>query len=252
MTDKAMHVSTRRLPLIAALALAFAYGSPWSTPSALADAEELTSESEGGIDPLEGINRITHSFNLFLRDALVDPLVDGYQAITPDPVQKGLSNAVSNLTEPLTIVGSALQGDGENATVATERFLVNTTVGVGGFRDAAAEDGLEQRREDLGQAAAKGGVGEGAYIVLPLIGPTTARDAAGDILFSLINPFQPFINAADSATTYSENQDAIRDATEGALDSYTVERDLFLQNRNFNINNGDQPTENADFPNIAE
>lgn len=229
-----------------------------SPPQAMADGAGDTGKTEtgatvaGSADPLEGLNRITHGFNVFLRDILIDPLVDGYQFVVPQEAQKGISNAASNLTEPLTIIGSALQGDGENAGAATERFLVNTTVGVGGLRDVATEDGIEQRREDLGQAAAKGGISEGAYIVLPLFGPTTARDAAGDVLFGLINPFQPFINAADSVTTYSDNQDAIKSMTDGALDSYAVERNLFLQHRSYQVNNGAQPTEYQDFPSLDE
>ena len=123
-------------------------------------------DDEAG-DPLEPINRVVSGFNSIFRTLLLDPLVDGYQAVTPEFIQEGLSNATSNLTEPVTIGSSLLQGDFENAGTAAERFIINSTIGIGGLVDPASDMGLEQRQEDLGQAFAAHGVGAGPHIVVP-------------------------------------------------------------------------------------
>ena len=101
-------------------------------------------------DPLETLNRFTTGFNSILRGAVLDPVVDFYQFITPDDIQGAVSNAASNLSEPVTAISSLLQGDAENAGNATQRFLVNSTVGLGGLGDPATGMGIESRAEDLG------------------------------------------------------------------------------------------------------
>ena len=115
-------------------------------------------EPQAANDPFEGINRVTSGFNAVVRGMIIDPLVDGYQAVTPDPIQEAVSNAVSNISEPVTTVSSLLQGDMDNAATATKRFIINTTVGLGGTSDPATGMGLEQREEDLGQAFGASGV----------------------------------------------------------------------------------------------
>jgi len=191
-------------------------------------------------DPLEGINRFTSGFNSIVRGVIIDPLVDGYQAITPMFLQEAVGNAASNLTEPVTAISSILQGDTENAGKATKRFLVNSTLGIGGLNDPATEMGIEQRREDLGQAAAVNGADEGMYIVLPLLGPSNSRDALGDALTAIASPL-PLVGAvAQGGVEYSKNQDAIKTITQGALDPYVVERDAYSQYRKFQIKNGEE------------
>lgn len=201
-------------------------------------------------DPFEPINRVTSGFNAVLREGVVDPLVDVYQAITPDPVQEAVSNFVSNLSEPVTIGSSLLQGDMENATVATKRFLINSTVGLGGTRDPATEMGLEQRKEDLGQAFGSSGVAPGPHLVLPIIGPSNFRDATGDVLTAIVNPLPLAAKAASSGVTYSNNQEEIQALSSGALDPYIVERDSYEQNRRFEVNNGVAPL--LDIPEFVE
>ncbi|MBM3564828.1 MAG: VacJ family lipoprotein [Alphaproteobacteria bacterium] len=199
-------------------------------------------------DPLEGLNRITSEFNAIVRQMILDPLVDGYKAVTPDEVQKGVSNVFSNISEPVTAAASLLQGDTDNASVSTQRFLINTTVGVGGIGDPATDMGLKQRREDLGQAMGANGVAPGPHIVLPIFGPSNLRDATGDILTGLANPAPLALKAADSAVSYSNKRDDIRAATGGALDRYSVERDAYEQNRRYAISNGQGPV--TAFPSI--
>ena len=185
-----------------------------------------------------------------VRGMIIDPLVDGYQAVTPEPVQDAVSNAVSNISEPVTAVSSLLQGDTENAATATKRFIINTTVGLGGTSDPATGMGLEQREEDLGQAFGASGIAPGPHIVLPIIGPSNFRDVTGDILTSLANPLPLAAKAASSGINYSTNQEDIKSLTSGALDPYVVERDSYEQNRRYEVNNGVVPL--TEFPEFAE
>jgi phospholipid-binding lipoprotein MlaA len=201
--------------------------------------EDPVVEAENDNDPLESLNRFTHGFNQVVRGVILDPLVDGYQAVTPDFLQEAVGNAASNLTEPVTAVSSFLQGDTENAGNATKRFLLNSTVGLGGINDPATEAGIIQRREDLGQAAAVNGADEGMYIVLPLLGPSNSRDALGDALTAVASPMPLLGAVAQGGVQYSGNQDDIQALSKGALDPYVVERDAYSQYRKFQINNGD-------------
>ena len=199
-------------------------------------------------DPLESVNRMTSEFNAILRKGILDPLVEGYRAMTPAEVQKAVSNVFSNLSEPVTAGASLLQGDTDNASTATQRFFINTAVGVGGIGDPATAAGLKQRREDLGQAMGASGVGPGPHIVLPIFGPSNLRDATGDILVGLVNPAPLALKAADAGVSYADKKDEINAATEGALDRYTVERNAYEQHRRFLVSNGEGPA--TAFPDI--
>ena len=199
-------------------------------------------------DTLEGINRATSGFNRALRHWVIDPVVDGYQAITPGEVQQAVSNVASNLTEPLTVASSLLQGDLDNAATAAKRFLINTAAGIGGIFDVATEDGYVQRREDLGQALGAQGVEPGPHIVLPIIGPSNFRDAAGDIAMFFTNPLPAAAAVASGGVEYSDKQDSVKAIGENAIDPYVAERDAYEQHRQFVINNGVQ----VEIPVIAE
>lgn len=240
----------RRLLLVAGFCLVVAQPVNAGENPPAPSAEPQATEDPGTNDPLETINRFTSGFNAVFRGALVDPLVDGYQAVTPKPVQKAISNAVSNISEPLTIGSSLLQGDTENASTATKRFLINTTVGLGGTSDPATEMGYEQRQEDLGQAFGASGMAPGPHLVLPILGPTNFRDATGDVITAVVNPLPLAAKAATSGVSYSDNQDEIQEAISGSLDPYVVERESYEQNRRYEVNNGVMPL--VDFPEFAE
>ncbi|MSO85252.1 MAG: VacJ family lipoprotein [Rhodospirillales bacterium] len=199
-------------------------------------------------DSLELINRVTSEFNAVLRKGFLDPLVEGFRAVMPDDMQKAVSNVFSNLSEPVTVGSSLLQGDTDNASTATKRFFINTFAGVGGLGDPATEAGLKQRREDLGQAMGASGIAPGPHIVLPIFGPSNLRDATGDILVGLVNPAPLALKAADAGISYADKKDIINAATEGALDRYTVERNAYEQHRRFLVNNGEGPA--IAFPDI--
>jgi phospholipid-binding lipoprotein MlaA len=214
----------------------------------LAGAPAYASDPVATDDPLESVNRVTSEFNAALRKGILDPLVEGYRAVTPTDLQKAISNVFSNLSEPLTAGSSLLQGDTDNASVATQRFFINTFAGIGGIGDPATDAGLKQRREDLGQAMGANGIAPGPHIVLPIFGPSNLRDATGDILVGLANPAPLALKAADAGVGYADKKDAINAATESALDRYTVERDAYEQHRRFLVNNGQGPA--TAFPDI--
>ncbi len=235
-----------RMALVAVVGLFFAAHPVVAGEDTPPPAEEPPAVN----DPFESINRVTSGFNAVVRGMIIDPLIDGYQKVTPEPIQEAVSNAVSNITEPVTAVSSLIQGDTENAATATKRFIINTTIGLGGTSDPATEMGLEQREEDLGQALGANGVAPGPHIVLPIIGPSNMRDVTGDILTSLANPLPLAAKAASSGVSYSNNQEDIQGLTKGALDPYVVERDSYEQNRRYEVNNGVVPL--AEFPEFAE
>ncbi|MDZ7852386.1 MAG: VacJ family lipoprotein [Halomonas sp.] len=195
-------------------------------------------------DPWEGFNRKVFAFNDVIDRYALKPVAKGYRFITPDPVETGVGNFFSNLGEPRTALNSLLQGKGTNAGVATGRFLVNTTVGIGGLFDVASRMEIIGREEDFGQTLAVWGAGEGAYLVLPLLGPSTIRDTAGLPADMVTYP-----------TTYVEDDEvrlgltALRviDTRAGLLDQekmirgdrYSFIRDAYLQRRRFEVNDGE-------------
>lgn len=261
MTKSAKTLKVLGLPGAAVVALLLA--------PAGAQADETAKPDEGGLqlqyqnptagdnDPLEQLNRVTSGFNSVVRGLILDPLVEGYKAVTPDEMQRAISNAAGNLSEPVTAVSSLLQGDTDNAGNATKRFLINSTVGIGGLNDPAADMGIKSRQEDLGQAFGAGGTEAGPHIVLPILGPSNLRDATGDLLTAIANPLPLAGKAAQGTVNYSENQDAIKAATSNSVDPYTTEKALYEQHRQWEVSNGatsapaDGPTLADDSPSLA-
>lgn len=215
---------------------------------ALAAGPSRADDPAPAADPLESVNRATSDFNAFLRKALLDPLVDGYRKVTPDDFQQAISNVFSNLSEPVTAGSSLLQGDADNAANATKRFLVNSTVGIGGIGDPATEQGWRQRKEDLGQAMGANGVGTGPHIVLPLFGPSNLRDATGDLAIGILSPAPLAVQAAGGGVGYAGKKDAVKALDDGALDRYAAERDAYEQHRRYQVDNGRGPA--TAFPDI--
>ena len=255
MTKSAKTLKVLGLPGAAVVALLLA--------PAGAQADETAKPDEGGLqlqyqnptagdnDPLEQLNRVTSGFNSVVRGLILDPLVEGYKAVTPDEMQRAISNAAGNLSEPVTAVSSLLQGDTDNAGNATKRFLINSTVGIGGLNDPAADMGIKSRQEDLGQAFGAGGTEAGPHIVLPILGPSNLRDATGDILTSFANPLPLIGKAAQGTVQYSDNKEAINAATANSVDPYTTEKTLYEQHRSFEISNG-QMSAPADGPTLVQ
>ncbi len=129
-------------------------------------------------DPWEGFNRRMYNFNAEFDRKLFIPIVNGYRYVVPEPVRNRVSDFFSNLTEIITFANAVLQGRPKTARRAAIRFAVNTMFTLG-FYDLAGFRGIEQQREDFGQTLGVWGVGEGPYLVLPILGPSNLRDAAG-------------------------------------------------------------------------
>lgn len=161
--------------------------------------EDLSGTAASISDPLEPLNRVTFQVNDFVIMNLVKPLADGYQAVTPDPVEAAASNFFRNLKFPVRLVGNLLQGRVKGALTETGRFAVNSTVGIAGlFTPADSIDGLAPiPSEDIGQALGSWGIGEGPYLILPLFGPSNLRDFGGFIADRAVNPLDEPFSAID-------------------------------------------------------
>ena len=158
-------------------------------------------------DPWEGFNRSMYRFNYRFDKYVFLPVVKGYEFITPDLVQTGVSNFFSNIGEFRTFYNSLLQAKGTKALTTLGRFVTNTTIGIGGLFDPATHWGLEKQREDFGQTLGAWGVSSGPYLVLPILGPNTARGAGGfavdgGIRIGVLTAIDPFENV--------DNGDAIQ------------------------------------------
>jgi phospholipid-binding lipoprotein MlaA len=136
-------------------------------------------QAEAARDPLEGFNRAIYTFNDKFDRYLAKPVAQGYRYVVPGFARKGVSNFFSNLHDPVIMVNNLLQGKFAAAASDLGRFLANSTIGVAGLFDVASDMGLDKHDEDFGQTLAVWGVGDGPYVVLPFLGPSTARDTVG-------------------------------------------------------------------------
>jgi phospholipid-binding lipoprotein MlaA len=203
-------------------------------------------------DPLEPLNRAIYKFNDALDRAVLKPVAKGYQEYIPSPARTGVRNFFFNIYEPITIVNNALQGKPGQAAGDTMRLIFNTTFGVFGLFDVATGWGLEPHKEDFGQTFAVWGFGEGWYLVLPLLGPSTARDTAGlglqfvydlDPMLRLITQDKPRYGAV-ALFFISERADLLSasDVLDvSAVDEYLQVREAYRQNRWNEIHDGDPP-----------
>jgi len=220
------------LPALACL-ISLALGACAST-AAGGDAETLVA------DPFEPVNRAMFAVNDGLDRAVIGPLADAYLE-TPQDARRSIRNAVDNVRTPLWMVNQALQGDIDGAAEALMRFAVNSTFGVAGLFDLAADSGLEKQQEDFGQTLAVYGVGQGPYLVLPLLGPSTSRRLAGRFVDGAINPMswtrfdgdesvRTGVNVIDSLDARARAERAIETIRE-APDPYVTARSLYIQAR---------------------
>ncbi|MCW9032843.1 MAG: VacJ family lipoprotein [Alphaproteobacteria bacterium] len=212
---------------------------------------EQNQESEIDVDPLEGFNRVMFQVNLALDTLFLRPAAEMYTKLLPPIFQTGIRNFLRNLRAPIVLANDLLQGDFDRAGDTTARFLINTTVGIGGLRDQAGDWGYLYHSEDFGQTAAVWGVGSGAYLVLPIIGPTTPRDGIGRVVEYFADPFNnwawnqdhdsyPTIRGALTATeARAANMETLDDLQRTSLDYYATIRSLYLQRRANEIRNGE-------------
>ena len=199
--------------------------------------------SDDAFDPYEGVNRKVFAFNEFVDRWLLKPVAKGYRWVTPNFVDDGVSNFFDNLGEVRNLVNGGLQGDFNHAGTATGRLLVNSTVGLGGLFDVATGWGLEERKEDFGQTLAVWGVGDGPYIVLPLLGGGNLRDSFGRMPDIYLAPETylddvPTRNSLRALDLIDIRADLIDAEAFVSGDRYTFLRDITRQQRESSIANG--------------
>ena len=205
-------------------------------------------------DPLEPLNRVIYQFNDKVDEALLKPVAEGYREVTPRPVQRSVHNFFLNLGEPIVIVNGALQGKFQQASSDSARFVFNTTFGVLGLFDVATHMGHPRHREDFGQTFGVWGFGEGWYLVLPFLGPSTVRDASGRLVDNQmdlvaqhheVRERNPAI-ALRVVDTRAQLLDASRVRDAAALDAYLYTREAYRQHRWNLIHDGNPPLPDFD------
>ncbi len=188
-------------------------------------------------DPIEPINRAVLSFNFFIDDVAIRPIVKTYKFIAPEPVEKGVSNFFSNLKEPIRTVSFIFQGEFYKSFNSIGRFTINTLTSLGTF-DLASRVGMEKNETDFGITLAKGGVSSGPYIVIPIIGPSNLRDFSGDVIEYFVDPISNNVpnreyvaigNGLSERIDLDEQLDKVRDSSS---DRYEMIKSIYYQNRN--------------------
>ncbi len=197
-------------------------------------------------DPLEPMNRAVHGFNQKADRYVLKPVAEGYKTVTPEPVRIGVSNVFNNLGDVLNLANHTLQFKGERALKDLLRVAFNTVFGLGGLIDIATPMGLEREAAGFGDTLAHYGYKDSSYLVLPLLGPSTVRDAIGTGVDFAASPNQAILSDPASRNSATGLNMVNRRATvlgseqlidEASLDSYSFTRDAWLQIRNKKIGN---------------
>ena len=214
-------------------------------------------------DCFESINRATFAFNQALDGAIFKPVANAYRVL-PSPVKSGVSNSLENLSNLVTIPNNVLQGEFKKAGINSGRFIINTTIGILGFINVADRLGFpEYEKEDYGQSLAKAGVGPGCYVVLPVLGPSTARDTVasvtnflgGDAWYNVTvrndtNYFKDidyYVSRVTAGVDFrAKNFDSIENVQKNSLDFYASVKSLYLQDRQQKILNSKKIIETQD------
>jgi len=198
-------------------------------------------------DPWEGLNRGTFAFNETVDKAVFKPIAQGYEAVTPKFARTGVSNVFGNVGDVGNGLNNLLQGKPAAAFSDIGRLVVNSTLGILGLFDVATPMGLEKHNEDFGQTLGKWGVGSGPYLVLPLMGPSTVRDAIGRVPDSRTTSYSRWIEHVPSRNATlgldiihirAELLATSKTLEEATLDKYQFLRDAFLQRRLNQVQDG--------------
>ena len=209
-------------------------------------------------DPLEKVNRATHALNRGLDKVALKPLARVYEGVTPKPVRGMVHHFFDNAHYPNTVLNDFLQGKGRQGVADLGRFVVNTTLGIGGLFDPATSLGLARHEEDFGQTLGVWGFGPGAYLEIPVYGPNTVRDAPDIVVSTLTSAVfwlgwfagpqvsipLSILYAADRRSSASG---ALKFVNESAMDPYVFLRDAWLQHRTYLIYDGNPPDSEDEF-----
>lgn len=223
--------------------------APTSQSQAQAIESQAQSVGEDDNDPLEGLNRGIFEFNRVVDGVLIKPAAQIYRGVLPQPAQDSVRSFLRNLRSPVIFVNDVLQGDFDRAGSTLGRFVVNTTVGLAGLFDPASGIGMPFHDEDFGQTLAVWGVGEGPYLVLPLLGPSNPRDTVGLASEFFLDPVNIYLNNQDlEYLTYvragvraidarARSLDTLDELERTSLDYYAAIRSLYRQQRANEIRN---------------
>ena len=218
----------------------------------------LTSKAIAEEECFEGMSRSIFKFNMAFDDAVLQPIAKGYNKL-PDPIKNGTSNFTSNIATLLSIPNHLAQGNIKETGDATASFLINTTIGIVGLANPAEKLGLKAQKEDVGQTLGAYGVGPGCYFVLPVLGPTTARDSVGMIADTFVDPFAHVtwrekemfgtsgnrldylsVKGATAVDFRADNEVNFDSLEKNSIDLYASYKSLYLQNRENKINNSSE------------
>lgn len=201
-------------------------------------------------DPLEGMNRGIYKFNDVTDRYAIKPIASAYKAVAPTPVRKGFNNFFNNLGSITTVLNDLLQLKFANAFTDAGRFVINTTFGLAGFVDVAGMDKIPNHKEDFGQTLGHWGVGNGAYLVLPFLGPSSVRDTTGFVFDRITSDPVTYthnigqvrlhnqLRAAQFIDARTELLDAKDIVDDASLDPYAFTRDAYLQRRESLVSDG--------------
>ena len=217
-----------------------------------------STEIKASEECFERTSRAIFKFNMGFDNAILEPIAKGYNKL-PEPIKNGTSNFTSNIATLLSIPNHLAQGNFKGAGDATASFLINSTIGIIGLANPAEKMGLNAQKEDVGQTLGAYGIGPGCYFVLPILGPTTARDSIGMIADTFVDPFahvtwrekellgtsgNQFDYLAVKGTTAvdfrADNEVNFDSLEENSIDLYASFKSLYLQNRENKINNSSE------------
>jgi phospholipid-binding lipoprotein MlaA len=203
-----------------------------------------TNSNDTMYDPLESSNRTVFAFNKAVDKAVINPVIKGYRIAVPKPARTGVRNVLRNLKSPVTLANEVLQGDIDGAGKVVLRAVVNTLVGAGGLFDVAGAEGYEYEQEDFGQTLAVWGVGHGPYLVVPIIGPSSARDYAGYFVDSFADPLRWYLFGHGDAEGWyyakvgveyldlrESLMDVLNELERSSIDYYAAVRSTYYQRR---------------------
>lgn len=222
-------------------------------PAAPQAAPPPAAEAEGTDDPFEKENRAIFDFNNQVDKMVLVPVANGYRAVLPEPVRDSIHNVLQNLDEPIIFANDVLQARPDLAATTATRFIVNSTAGVGGLFDVASKANLPFHSNDLGVTFAVWGLGEGPYLMLPILGPSNVRDAIGEGGDAYADPgnivasdyhyvWASFVRAGTQGIDErSRNIETLADIERTSLDYYATIRSLYRQRRAAEIRH-EQPT----------
>ncbi|MDO8605849.1 MAG: VacJ family lipoprotein [Phaeospirillum sp.] len=229
------------------LALALVAGCATPPP---ADDVEAVAEWEQVNDPLEPMNRAVFSFNRAADTYAIKPAAEAYRAVTPKFGRDRIHNVLTNLNSPLIFANDLLQGEPDRAVQTLFRAMINSSFGLLGYADVAAEAGIPAHEEDFGQTLAVWGIGEGPFLMLPIFGPSNPRDGVGLVAEFFADPFDmgmsaigyEWISYTRAGLTGLDKRESLLDTLDEiertSLDYYASLRSLYRQHRASEIKNG--------------